>query len=87
MSGETKKLVAFDFSKESDVIRCFELSGAHAANETLPMPNIVGMQRAAHGPLRLAELKLRYDIHREKAKKAGGTGVSIPLLEQHASAV
>ena len=81
MENVTEK-IAFDFTKNADVIRACQLSAEHSINQSLPMPNILGLQRAANSAMRLAELQLRYSMFKEKMKKSGGESVvTVPLLE------
>ena len=82
MEPEVKEPVKLDYTKDIDVIRAFQLSGEHSVNQTLPMPNIIGLQRSANGAMRLQEIKLRYTMFKEKVKKGGsGEEIHMPFLD------
>jgi hypothetical protein len=82
MNEPTK--IEFDFSKNAEVVRGCQIAAAAAVNQTLPLPNIIGLQRALNGVMRLAELQLRYEMFKKKIQTTGGgEGPTVALLEKN----
>lgn len=77
--------VKFDFTKKEGVLKAYEVSADAAVNQSMPMSNVLGVQRAAGGAVRLAELELKYQIFKQKVN-GGGDSVAptIKMLEENA---
>lgn len=72
--------ITFDFNKYEDLVKALQLSVEHAANNTLPISNVFGIQRGVSGRLRLHEDKVRYEVFVKKYENKGSFP-AMPLMD------